>query len=80
MYRSEVWLARRADLIVANARAVRADAVGRGLPADRIAVVPNGIDTDAMRPDASAGLALRRACGGLPTTPLSSAAWRGSIR
>ena len=55
MYRSEVWLARRADLIVANARAVRADAVGRGLPADRIVVVPNGIDTDAMRPDAAAG-------------------------
>jgi glycosyltransferase involved in cell wall biosynthesis len=60
MYRSEVWLARRADLIVANARAVRADAVGRGLPADRIVVVPNGIDTDAMRPDATAGLAVRR--------------------
>jgi glycosyltransferase involved in cell wall biosynthesis len=60
MYRSEVWLARRADLIVANARAVRADAVGRGMPADRIVVVPNGIDTDAMRPDATAGLAIRR--------------------
>ena len=60
MYRSEVWLARRADLIVANARAVRADAVGRGMPADRIVVVPNGIDTDAMRPDATAGLAVRR--------------------
>jgi glycosyltransferase involved in cell wall biosynthesis len=60
MYRSEVWLARRADLIVANARAVRADAVARGLPADRIVVVANGIDTDAMRPDATAGFALRR--------------------
>jgi glycosyltransferase involved in cell wall biosynthesis len=60
MYRSEVWLARRADLIVANARAVRADAIGRGLPADRIVVVPNGIDTDAMRPDAAAGFSLRR--------------------
>ncbi len=60
MYRSEVWLARRADLVVANARAVRADAVGRGMPADRIVVVPNGIDTDAMRPDATAGLAIRR--------------------
>jgi len=60
MYRSEVWLARRADLIVANAGAVRADAVARGLPTDRIVVVPNGIDTDAMRPDATAGFALRR--------------------
>jgi glycosyltransferase involved in cell wall biosynthesis len=60
-YRSEAWLARRADLLIANARAVRADAAARGLPADRIAVVPNGIDTDTMRPDAAAGRALRRA-------------------
>src|SRR5258708_8170503 len=60
-YRSEAWLARRADLLIANARTVRADAVARGLPADRIAVVPNGIDTDAMRPDAAAGRALRHA-------------------
>jgi glycosyltransferase involved in cell wall biosynthesis len=60
-YRSEAWLARRADLLIANARAVRADAAARGLPADRIAVVPNGIDTETMRPDAMAGRALRRA-------------------
>jgi glycosyltransferase involved in cell wall biosynthesis len=60
-YRSEVWLARRANLLIANARAVRADAITRGLPADRIAVVPNGTDTDTMRPDAAAGRALRRA-------------------
>jgi glycosyltransferase involved in cell wall biosynthesis len=60
MYRSEVWLAARANLIVANARAVRADAVARGLPADRIVVVPNGVDTDAMRPDAASGSMLRR--------------------
>jgi glycosyltransferase involved in cell wall biosynthesis len=62
-YRTEAWLSRRADLIIANARAVRADAAGRGLPAGRIAVVPNGIDTDAMRPDAAAGRALRRSWG-----------------
>jgi hypothetical protein len=29
-YRSEAWLSRRADLIIANARAVRADAIARG--------------------------------------------------
>jgi glycosyltransferase involved in cell wall biosynthesis len=62
-YRSEAWLARRADLIIANARAVRANAIARGLPADRIAVVPNGIDTEIMRPDIDAGRALRRAWG-----------------
>jgi glycosyltransferase involved in cell wall biosynthesis len=62
-YRSEAWLSRRADLIIANARAVRVDAIARGLPADRIVVVPNGIDTDLMRPDKEAGRALRRTWG-----------------
>jgi glycosyltransferase involved in cell wall biosynthesis len=62
-YRSEAWLARRADLIIANARAVRTNAIERGMPADRIAVVPNGIDTAMMRPDIAAGSALRRAWG-----------------
>jgi glycosyltransferase involved in cell wall biosynthesis len=62
-YRSEAWLAHRADLIIANARAVRTNAIRRGLPADRIAVVPNGIDTEIMRPDIAAGGALRRAWG-----------------
>ena len=38
-YRSEAWLSRRADLAIANARAVRADAIKRGLPADRKSVV-----------------------------------------
>lgn len=60
MYRSEVWLARYADLIVANARAVRADAVARGLSAHQIVVIPNGIDTDVMKPDAAAGSRSRR--------------------
>jgi glycosyltransferase involved in cell wall biosynthesis len=62
-YRSEAWLSGRADLLIANARAVRADAVARGMPADRIAVVPNGIDTETMRSDAEAGRAMRRAWG-----------------
>ena len=78
-YRTEAWLSRRADLIIANARAVRADAVKRGLPADRIAVIPNGIDTGAMRPDAAAGPRAAPRLGAFPTTPSSSAAWRGSI-
>jgi len=60
-YRSEAWLSRRADLIIANAHSVRADAIERGFPSERIAVVANGIDADAMRPDAAAGAALRKA-------------------
>src|SRR5262249_13130542 len=62
-YRSEVWLSRRADLAIANARTVRADAIRRGLPPDRIAVIMNGIDADAMRANADAGRAMRRAWG-----------------
>jgi glycosyltransferase involved in cell wall biosynthesis len=65
-YRAEAWLSRRADLVIANARAVRADARKRGLPAERIAVVPNGIDTEAMRPDPAAGRALRQSWGVAP--------------
>jgi glycosyltransferase involved in cell wall biosynthesis len=62
-YRLEAWLSRRADLIIANAGAGRADAIARGMPRERIAIVHNGIDTDAMRPDAEAGRAQRRAWG-----------------
>jgi glycosyltransferase involved in cell wall biosynthesis len=62
-YRSEVWLASRADLLIANARAVRADAATRGLPTAHTAVVPNGIDTETMRPDPAARGAMRRAWG-----------------
>jgi glycosyltransferase involved in cell wall biosynthesis len=58
-YRLETLLSRRADLVITNARAARADAIARGLPADRIAVIANGIDTEMMRPDLAAGRALR---------------------
>lgn len=59
----EARLARRADFIIANSRAARGDAIARGMPAERIAVVPNGIDTVAMAPNAEAGRAQRRAWG-----------------
>jgi glycosyltransferase involved in cell wall biosynthesis len=61
--RLEGLLSPRADLIIANAQAGRADAIDRGLPQNRIAVIPNGIDTCTMHPDAAAGLAQRRAWG-----------------
>jgi glycosyltransferase involved in cell wall biosynthesis len=62
-YWLEGWLAGRADLIIANADAGRADAIRRGFPSDRIAVIANGIDTDVMRPDADGGRKQRRAWG-----------------
>jgi glycosyltransferase involved in cell wall biosynthesis len=60
-YRLEVLLSRRADLIIANGHAVRADAIRRGMSDSLIAVVPNGIDAQAMRPDPMAGRTQRRA-------------------
>lgn len=62
-YRLEALASRRADLIITNARAARADAVARGMPADRIAVIANGIDTAALCPDPAAGRAMRAAWG-----------------
>jgi glycosyltransferase involved in cell wall biosynthesis len=62
-YRLEAWLAPRADLIIANADAGRADAIRRGFPSNRIAVIANGIDTDVMRPDADRGREQRRTWG-----------------
>jgi len=58
-YKLEVWTSRRADLIIANAQAGRDDAIRRGMPADRIAIIPNGIDTEAARPDISVRRELR---------------------
>lgn len=58
---AEILSSVRADLVIANGEAVRADAVRRGLPATRTIVIPNGIDTDAMAPDPTAGRALRQA-------------------
>lgn len=62
-YKTEKWLSRRADLIIANADQVRDDAVARGLPAERMAVVYNGIDVERMRPSRESGMRVRRSLG-----------------
>lgn len=62
-------LSPHADRIIVNSRAGRAYYASLGYPADRLDVVPNGIDADRFRPDPSAGTLLRsrlgRADGGL---------------
>lgn len=45
---------RRADLIVANSLAGARNYAAVGYPADRIVVIPNGIDTDTFCPSATA--------------------------
>jgi glycosyltransferase involved in cell wall biosynthesis len=62
-YRLEAILSGRAALVIANSTAGRDDAVGRGIPPDKIRLVPNGIDTRAVRADPAAGQDLRRRWG-----------------
>lgn len=59
-YRLECFFSSRADLIIANSFAGRAFAVKNGFPANKMMVIPNGIDTERFQPDRVAGLAIRR--------------------
>jgi glycosyltransferase involved in cell wall biosynthesis len=63
VHRLEAWLSLRADLIIANAGAGKLSAIRRGMPPKRVVVIPNGIDTEAMRPDTRAGMELRKSVG-----------------
>ena len=51
---------RAANLIICNSEAGAAFYASHGVAADRLRVIRNGIDTEAFRPDAPAGDALRR--------------------
>lgn len=51
------------DLIVSNSHAGRAHVLSLGFPANRVIVIPNGIDTDRFRPDPVAGRRLRDELG-----------------
>jgi glycosyltransferase involved in cell wall biosynthesis len=59
-YRCEARLSRFADLIICNSSAGLEHAARRGFPRDRMVVVPNGIDTEHFRPDATARAQLRQ--------------------
>jgi glycosyltransferase involved in cell wall biosynthesis len=39
-----------ADAVVTLSESMRAEIIGRGIPAEKVAVVPNGVDTDIFRP------------------------------
>jgi len=56
----ERFLSRFADLIIINSRAGRAYHTAQNFPAQKMVVVPNGIDTDLFKPDPEAGMLLRK--------------------
>jgi glycosyltransferase involved in cell wall biosynthesis len=57
------WL-RDADAFVAMSTAIRAEMIGAGVPAERVAVIPHGVDTGRFRPaTAEERGALRRELG-----------------
>ncbi len=62
-FRLSRYLARHADLIIANSSAGAIYHRAQGYPADRITVVPNGIDLARFVPDADAGRRKRIAWG-----------------
>ena len=42
----ETWVLRRADAVTTICEGLRDDIVGRGLPLDRVTVIPNAVDTE----------------------------------
>lgn len=62
-YAAECRLSRSADLIISNSEAGRQFAADHGFPREKIAVVPNGIDTARFRPDPKVRRTQRAAWG-----------------
>lgn len=66
----ECFLSRFADLIIGNSNAGRAYYLSQGFPADKMVVIPNGIDTERFKPDLEARLKVRSEWGILEETIL----------
>ncbi len=63
----ETFMFKRADAVVTIAQAMRRELIGRGVPADRIRVAPNGVDTEWFQPvERSRALAERLGLNGGP--------------
>lgn len=62
-FRLECWLSRWADLIIVNSWAGRDYHIDKGFPAEKLKVIPNGIDTQRFCPDQEARQCSRLAWG-----------------
>lgn len=66
-YRLSRWLEtialQRADAVTTICEGLREEAVRRGVPADRVAVIPNAVDPDALQPQRADASGVRAAHG-----------------
>lgn len=58
-FQIERFLSPLADLIIVNSHVAIGDHVGKGFPANKMIVIPNGIDTERFKPDRAARLKFR---------------------
>lgn len=59
----ETWVLRRADAITTISLGLRNDILGRGIPQEKVTLVPNAIDLDRWGPDPAARRAVRTRLG-----------------
>ena len=50
-FAAETGAMRRADHVITIAESMREDIIARGIPAERVTVIPNGVDADVFRPE-----------------------------
>ncbi len=59
----ETWVLRRADAVTTICEGLRRDIIGRGVPGERVAVIPNAVDVERFALGGTADPALRSALG-----------------
>ncbi len=63
----ETWVLKRADAVTCICDGLRREIIGRGVPAERVTVIPNGVDVDGLQPVArDEGLAASLSLGAGP--------------
>lgn len=59
----ETWAFKRVDHVTCICEGLRADIVARGIPSERVSVIPNAVDADAFSAGAAPDLELKRTLG-----------------
>ncbi|MGF1933175.1 MAG: glycosyltransferase [Nostoc sp. ChiQUE02] len=80
LFQLECLLSRFADLIIVNSYAGRAYYLTHGFPANKMTVIPNGIDIELFKPDQGARIKIRRSWGISEDTILLGLVGRLDIR